>query len=172
MTTTPPQIDERLEQVDTVSIDWPVFKKTLRRNYLSPPGRDSRSYVLRLYPPFEAEMQAEYYESEQGRHYDSEWSEKPFHVKPELIVLEGLDRGFRAVPEWPTEATVRNALTEEEIAADGGIEEAVETSREVFWQELKHQLPTSFDLGHVHGLRPYVVDLDWQGLDGTEEEGA
>lgn len=28
-------------------------------------------------------MEAEYYESEQGRHYDNNWNEKPFHIIPE-----------------------------------------------------------------------------------------
>lgn len=157
-----PQTDTRLEKVETVTISFETFKKALKRNYLGESNRHDRSYVLRLYPSFEADMEAEYYESEQGRHYDNNWDEKPFHIPPELIILEGTDRGFRGIVEWPTEANTRNALTEEEIEEDGGIEEAVEIGREIFWDELEHDLPETFNLGCVQGVGNYTVEINWE----------
>jgi len=157
-----PQTDTRLEKVETVTISFETFKKALKRNYLGERHRRDRSYVLRLYPPFEAEMEAEYYESEQGRHYDSNWNEKPFHIAPELLILEGTERGFRGICEWPTEANTRDALTEREIEEDGGIEEAVEIGREIFWDEVKHDLPETFNLGRVRGVGNYTVELNWE----------
>ena len=158
-----PQTDTRLEKVETVTISFETFKKALKRNYLGERHRSDRSYVLRLYPPFEAGMEAEYYESEQGRHYNNEWNEKPLHISPELLILEGTDRGFRGIYEWPTEANTRNALTEEKIEEAGGIEEAVEIEREIFWDEVKHSLPETFDLGKVQpATGNYTVDLNWE----------
>ena len=165
MTQTPPQIDERLEKVETVQIDFETFKKALKRNYLGESHRHDRSFVLRLYPPFEAEMEAEYYESEQGRHYDNNWSEKPFHIQPELLILESPGEGFRSIVNYSTEASIRDALTEEQIAEEGGIEASLEIGREIFWGELETILPDRFDLGAVHGLRPYEVDVEWLGVE-------
>lgn len=162
MARTPPRTDDRLEKVEEITISFETFKKALKRNYLGERHRRDRSYVLRLYPPFEAEMEAEYYESEQGRHYDSNWNEKPFHIPPELLILEGTERGFRGICEWPTEANTRHALSEEEIEEDGGIEKAVEIGREVFWDEVKHDLPETFNLGRVHGVGNYTVELNWE----------
>lgn len=158
----PPQTDPRLETVETITIPFETFKKALKRNYLGESTRHDRNYVLRLYPPFEAEMEAEYYESEQGRHYDNNWDEKPFHIQPELLIMEGTERGFRGICEWPTEANTRHALTEEEIEEEGGIEEAVETGRDIFWDEVKYDLPETFNLGCVQGVKEYTVELNWE----------
>lgn len=166
MTRTPPQVDERLEKVETVTIDFETFKKAFKRNYLQPDRtmfEHSHTFVLRLYPPFEAKMEAQYYESEQGRHYNNEWNEKPFHLKPELLILEGYDGLFNE--EWPTEQNTRSHLTEEEIEESGGIEAVVEEGREIFWDEVKYYLPEEFDLGHQHGLRGYTVDIEWTNMD-------
>ncbi len=157
--TTMNQTDERLEKVERIVIPFEMFKKTLKRNYLGEPDRWGRSYVLRLYPPFEEEMEVEYYESEKGRHYDNNWNEKPFHIRPELIIFEGIEGKFK--PEWPTETTERSHLTEEEIQEAGGIDAALEESREWFWNELKYDLPDSFDLGNVQGVGSYPVELEW-----------
>jgi hypothetical protein len=162
--------DERLEAVERITIPFGVFKKALRRNYLGEPRRHDRSYVLRLYPEYTAEMEVEYYESEQGRHYDSNWSAKPFHIPPELIILESPGDGLRSVVNWPTEASVRSALSDEEISEEGGIDESVRIAREIFWDELKFILPDTFDLARVHGFGSYPVELNWTGLDDAEEE--
>jgi len=154
--------DERLEKVDEVTIEFETFKKALKRNYLSEPDRWGRSYVLRLYPPFESEMEAEYYESEQGVHYDSNWNEKPFHIPPELIVLEGVNNGFNGLVNWPTEYSVRNHLTDEEIEEEGGIEESLSIGREIFWDELEASLPDTFNLGCVNGYSIHKAKLNWK----------
>lgn len=156
--------DPRLEKVEQITIDWETFKKALRRNYLDSDYinryRD-RSFVLRLYPPFNTEMEVEYYESMQGRHYNNEWDEKPFHINPELILLEGCDSNpFRWV-EWPNEQNTRDALTDDEIENEGGIEKAVEEGREFFWNELRHDLPDSINLGKIQGHSNYPVDINW-----------
>lgn len=161
--TTPPQVDKRLEKVEQVTIDFETFKKAFKYNYLGESNRHDRSYVLRLYPPFEAEMEAEYYESFQGQHYNNEWDEKPFHLTPELLILEGYDGVFNE--GWPTEQTTRNHLTEDEIEDSGGIETAIQEGREIFWNEVKYYLPDEFDLGHQHGLRGYTVDIKWTNMD-------
>jgi hypothetical protein len=163
---TPPRTDDRLEKVERVTIPFETFTKALRRNYLGEPRRHDRSYVLRLYPPFEADMTAEYYESEQGRHYDNNWTEKPVHVAPELLILESPGDGFRSIVNWPTEASVRSALSDEEIADEGGIDESLAVGRELFWDELKTVLPETFDLGAVRpGPESYPVELIWTGVD-------
>lgn len=160
--------DERLEKVEQITIDWEVFKKTLKRNYLSNDYykmRQDRSFVLRLYPPFEAEMEVEYYESMQGRHYDSNWDEKPFHINPELIILAGTNEIFGStIPDYPTENQLKNTLSEEDIEDEGGIEESLKISRGIFWDEVKHILPDSFDLGSCHGAGSYKVDINWTNL--------
>lgn len=167
---TPPQVDERLEKVQTVVIPWDTYKKTLRRNYLDPDYTDryhDRSFVLRLYPPFEAEMTVEYYESMQGRHYDNNWSEKPLHIRPEIILLEGCDGNpFRWVA-WPTEANTKAELpdNERETISDEQLQEYVDEGREIFWDELKADLPETFDLGCVHGVGSYPVELRWENVE-------
>jgi len=112
-------------------------------------------------------MEVEYYESEQGRHYNSDWNEKPVHVKPELLILEGGNGGFRSIVDYPTENSVRNALSEEEIAEEGGIEESLKIGREMFWDELKTVLPDSFNLGYALSTphNKYDVDIVWTGID-------
>lgn len=158
-------VDDRIAAIETIQIDWETFKKTLKRNYLDKPTKwTDRSFVLRLYPPFEAEMDADYYESEKGRHYDNNWDQKPLHIKPELLITEGTDRGFRSIFEWPTETTTRNALQEDDIEDAGGIEAAVEEGREIFWDELKHSLPETIDLGRLFGGHPqtHEVEIEWK----------
>lgn len=156
-----PRTDSRLEKVETVRIPFDQFKKALARNYLGESNRHDRSFVLRLYPPFEATMTAEYYESEQGRHYNNEWNEKPFHINPELLILEGDGGSFRNIVNYPDEYEVRNALTEEQIEEEGGIEEAMKIGKEMFWDELRTILPETFDLGRVHDLDSYPVEIEW-----------
>lgn len=157
-----PQTDPRLEKIETVTISFETFKKALKRNYLDEPDRWGRNYVLRLYPPFEAEMEAEYYESEQGRHYDNNWDEKPFHIPPELIILEGTERGFRDIVEAPEEWQVRQALTEEQIEEEGGIDAAMDGAWEIFWDDVEYSLPETFNLGCVHGVGSHTVELNWE----------
>ena len=156
------QKDERLEKVEQITINFETFKKALARNYLGESNKTDRSFVLRLYPSFKSEMEVEYYESVQGRHYNSEWNEKPFHIPPELLVLEGDGGNFRDIVNYPEEWEVRQALTEEQIEEEGGIEEAMQVGKEMFWEELKTILPEAFDLGRVHGLGGYPVDINWE----------
>jgi hypothetical protein len=158
--------DDRLEKVETVIIPWEQFKKALRLNYLQEDSsmfHHSHSFVLRLTPPFESDMSAEYYQSEQGVRYNNEWNEKPFHIKPEMLLLEGTDKGtnpFRWT-EWPTERTTRNHLSESELE-ECDIDELVAEGREIFWDEMKSFLPETFCLGKCHsGLSKYEVDLVW-----------
>jgi len=162
------QTDSRLETVETITIDWPTFKKTLKRNYLDPDyerQRRNRSYVLQLYPPFETTMEARYYVSEQGRHYNSDWDEKPVHLKPELFILEGSDSSFRDIVEYPTEQNTRHALRDEEIEEMGGVDEAVTEGRELFWDELQTILPEQVNIGRfIGGHTNYTVDVEWTNL--------
>ena len=152
------QIDSRLEKVETVEINFETFKKALARNYLGERNSHDRSYVLRLYPEFTEVMKAEYYESMQGRHYDSNWDEKPFHIPPELLILEGNNGNFRDIvkyPErWEVEQNVPD-ITEDEI------DECMQESKELYWDEMKTILPTKFNLGSVHGVGSYTVDIEW-----------
>lgn len=163
--------DERLEKVEQITINWVIYKKTLKRNYLSDDyyrKRQNRNFVLRLHPSFEAEMEAEYYESMNGRHYDSNWNPKPFHINPEMILLEGTEKGtqpFRWMA-WPTESNTRANLSEGEIREIGGIQEAVKEGREIFWNELKSFLPDTYNLSKSNmGMRDYTVDINWTNLD-------
>lgn len=158
----PPNKDPRLEKVDTIVIDFEVFKKALSRNYLGESNTTDRSYVLRLYPPFESEMEAEYYESFQGRHYDNNWDEKPFHISPELLILEGSSSGFRNIVNWPEEWEIKQNLSEEEIEEEGGIEKAMQVGKDMFWGELQTILPDTFNLENVHGVGSYTVDIEWK----------
>lgn len=151
----------RYEKVGTITINFETFKKALKRNYLDYDDQWGRRYVLRLYPPFESEMEAEYYESEQGVHYDNNWDEKPLHIQPQIIIHDGRQGGFHGIVEWPTEANTRNALTDDEIEECGGVEAAVEEGREIFWHELKHSLPETFNLGGVDGYTSHEVDIEW-----------
>lgn len=155
------QKDSRLEKVEQITIDFETFKKALARNYLGESNKTDRSFVLRLYPPFEAEMEVEYYESMQGRHYNSEWDEKPFHIPPELLILEGDGGNFRDVVNYPEEWEIRRAFTEEEIEEEGGIEKSMQIGKEMFWDELKTILPKTFNLGNVHGFGSYSVEINW-----------
>jgi hypothetical protein len=158
-----PKVDSRLEQVERVTISFETFKKALRRNYLGESSRRDRSYVLRLYPPFEGEMEAEYYESEQGVHYDNNWDEKPVHIAPEMLILEGSESGFNSIINPPEEWQVRQNLTDEEIEEAGGIDAAMEESWEMFWAELKTILPETFDLGLTQSMTgSYAVELEWE----------
>jgi len=75
---------------------------------------------------------------------------------------KALKRNYLGICEWPTEANTRDALSEEEIEEDGGIEEAVEIGREIFWDEVKHDLPETFNLGRVQGVGNYTVELNWE----------
>jgi hypothetical protein len=154
-----------LTKVDTIVIPWDTFKKTLKRNYLDPDyeyKRQDTTFVLRLYPPFEATMGVEYYESKQGRHYNSEWDPKPIHIRSEMLILEGTDRGFRNSVDYPTERNTRDALTDEEIAEMGDIEEAVVEGREIFWSELRGILPDEGDVGQWIGYDSHTVEFDWR----------
>ena len=164
------QKDNRLEKVEEITIEWETFKKAFKRNYLLGGSkwqsmRNDRSFVLRLYPPFQNKMKAEYHESMQGRHYNNEWNEKPFHIKPELIVLEGIEGNFFNHMKFPTEMSVRNALSDEEIQDGGGIEDCLEVSRKMFWDELKYDLPDTLDIGLIYGYESYEVDLIWTGIE-------
>ena len=159
------QKDERLEKVEQITINFETFKKALARNYLDGDyeyQRQDRTFVLRLYPPFEAEMDVKYYESRQGQHYDSNWNKKPFHIRPELLILEGDGSNFRDIVNYPGEWEIRQALTEEEIEEEGGIEESMQVGKEIFWDEMKTILPETFDLGRVHGLGSYPIDINWE----------
>jgi hypothetical protein len=158
------QKDERLEKVEQITINWETFKKALKRNYLDPDyeyERQDRTFVLRLYPPFEAQMEVEYYESRQGRHYNNEWEEKPFHIRPEIILLEVCDINRLRWNEYPTETNTRHALSGE-VVEENDIEELVQEGREVFWSDLRYSLPNTFNLGRVHGFGSYPVEINWE----------
>lgn len=171
---TDPMTDDRLEAVGTIRIEWETFRDTLWRNYLDENlAMNSNSYVLRLSPPFEAEMEADKHVSQKGNFYPPEMSPKPIHIRPERIIQEGLDRGFNApgLVEWPTRSNTSDALTEDELEDyEGGLDAAVEEAREVFWGELKHSRPTEIDLGRLvqsHG-GSHVVAIEWIDEDGVE----
>jgi len=154
--------DSRLEKVEQITINFETFKKALSRDYLGESNTTDRSYVLRLYPPFETEMEVEYYESFHGRHYDNNWDEKPFHITPALLILEGNNGGFNDIVNYPEEWEIRQALTEEEIQEEGGIEESMEIGKEIFWDELKTILPNRFNLGNQSGYGSYPVEINWE----------
>jgi hypothetical protein len=163
------QKDSRLDKVEQITIDFEVYKKAVTRNYLEPAKtmfEQNHSFVLRLYPSFEAEMVAEYYESQQGRHYNNEWNEKPHHIKPELILLEGTEAGtnpFKWI-KYPTKRTQREYLTEQEIQDEGGIEECLKQSREIYWNEIKDFLPDTFELGISTGYHSKEVQINWTNV--------
>lgn len=158
------QTDARLEQVEQITIAWDDFKKALKRNYLTDGTDRSRSNVLRLSPPFAAEMEASYFESEQGMHYPPEMDPKPVHIAPEVIIREGRERGFRDLINWPTRHNATDALTDEEVEEAGGVEAVVEQSREIFWDELRHSLPDSFTYTATPDA-DYEIAINWAGLD-------
>jgi len=159
------QKDERLEKVEQITIDFEVFKKTLARNYLGEkPSNWGVTYVLRLFPPFKEEMEVEYFPSENGVHYDSNWNEKPFHIPPELLILEGNGGNFYDIVNYPEEWQIRQTLSGEEIEEEGGIEKCMENTKEMFWDELKTILPKTFNLGNVHGIGSYEVEINWVNL--------
>jgi hypothetical protein len=163
------QKDQRLDKVEQITIDFEVYKKAVTRNYLEPAKtmfEQNHSFVLRLMPPFEAEMVAQYYESEQGRHYNNEWNEKPHHIKPELILLEGTEADtnpFKWI-EYPTERTQREHLTEQEIEDEGGIEECLKQSREIYWSEIAGFLLDTFVLGTSVGDHVKEVQINWTNV--------
>jgi len=145
------QKDKRLEKVETVVINFDTFKKALSRNYLGERNNHDRSYVLRLYPPFEAEMRAEYYESVQGRHYDSNWDEKPLHIQPELLILEGNNGNFRDIVKYPEEWQIQQNLTE-----------VMSKSKEMYWDEIKTIIPKTFNLGCINMSGSYPIAINWE----------
>jgi hypothetical protein len=160
--------DERLQKVETITIDWDTFKKTLRREYLEHNQYTDRNFVLRLTPPFESEMEAKYYESMNGQYYNNEWNEKPFHIRPQMVLLEGTEKSTQPFrwAEWPTERTVRDNLTESDIEEIGGIDEALQECRDWFWNELQSFLPDTYDLGKSSDSPVnYEVDIEWQNID-------
>lgn len=161
-----PQNDERLEKVEQVTIDFEVFKKALIRNYLSDPDRWGRTYVLRLYPPFDSQMEVEYYESEQGRHYNNDWDEKPFHIRPELLILESNNttRNFFNRHQWPTEIDQKGLIQQgypDIEPTEENIQEFVEEGREWYWNEMVAVLPSKFNLGVCGPHGNCVVEIDW-----------
>lgn len=160
--TNPNDVDDRLAKIKTITISFETFKNTLQRNFLDDRDQRGRNFVLRLCPPFQAEMDTESYVSEQGVHYDNNWTEKPAHIPPEYLIREGTDRGFRGLVGWPTETTTRNALTDEEIDERGGIDAAIEDGRELFWNELQHSLPDEIDLGRLSHPCSHVVEIEWE----------
>lgn len=156
--------DARLETVDEITIDWSDYKKALRRDYLTDGTDRSRRNVLRLSAPFEAEMDATYFESEQGTRYAPEVDPKPVHIRPHTIIEDGRDRGFRDLITWPTRHNATDALTDAEVEEAGGVDAVVEQSRDIYWDELRHSLPDSFRYHTVAG-RAYEIDINWTGLD-------
>ncbi|WP_435065904.1 hypothetical protein [Halobaculum sp. EA56] len=157
--------DERVAAVETIRIRWEDFKKALRNNYLTDTDRRrGGNTVLRLNPGrggFSEAEEAETYFSESGVHYASDWPAKPIHIRPHTIIETGRERGFRGLVEWPTRGNTRSALSEEEIEEIGGIDAAVEESREIYWEELRHSLPDTFDLGRQLGPEGKHVEIEW-----------
>jgi len=160
-------VDERLQKIEQVTIKFDEFKDALRRNYLDPSTalNGNRTYVLRLYPPFEPCMEAEYHESEQGRHYSNDWDEKPFHIRPELIILDiDDDRSvFFNKHAWPTYTQQKRSIEDDPTveATEERVEEALDYARDWFWTELKAILPSEIDLGCMGSYNLYEVDVEW-----------
>lgn len=158
--------NNKLQKVEQITIDWEVFKKALRRNYLEEDStmfEHSHSFVLRLYPPFESEMEAEYHESEQGTHYMPDWNEKPHHINPETILLEGCDSNPFRYSEWPTRTNTKHNLPED-VIENNDIDELVEEAREIFWSDLKGKLPEKYTLGFLPESSS-EVEINWVNLD-------
>lgn len=154
--------DDRLEDIETVRINWTDFKKALRNDYLTDTDEQRGGHsVLRLRPPFKGELEAEYHFSRRGTRYVRGAEPNPIHIRPHLIIQTGRQRGWSNVAEYPTRASVRSTLSEEAIEDAGGIEEAVEESRKLWWEELRHQLPDEFDLGKCIGPSGKRVDIEW-----------
>lgn len=156
--------DDRLEAAETITIEWDDFKRALKRDYLTDGTDRSRHNVLRLSPPFEAEMTATYFESEQGTYYPPEMDPKPVHIRPHTIIQEGRDRGFRGLITWPTRHNATDALTDAEVEEAGGVDAVIEQSREIYWEELRHNLPDSFRY-HATPDHVYEINIEWVGLD-------
>ena len=155
--------DERVAAVETVRINWSDFKTALRNDYLTDTDKRRGGHTaLRLRAPFEATAEAETHFSESGTRYSREVDPKPIHVRPHHIIESGEDTNWRWIGEYPTATNTRNALTEEQIEDEGGIDAAVEKAREMWWEELQHELPETFDLGQCVG--PYDtkrVEIEW-----------
>lgn len=162
--------DERVAGVETVRIHWEDFKTALRNDHLTDTDRQRGGHtVLRLRAPFDGTVEAETHFSEQGRHYSRDVDPKPIHVRPHFIVEDGRDDGWRFIGDYPTESTTRHALREEEIEEAGGIEAVVEESRELWWDELRHSLPDSFNLGAVVSPEHKRVEIEWVFDEGEEQ---
>jgi hypothetical protein len=77
--------DNRLNKIETIHVTRDAIDRVISARE-DDDLRDERTPVLRLYPPFEAEMEVEYHESVTGRHYNSDWDEKPIHIPPNVVM--------------------------------------------------------------------------------------
>jgi hypothetical protein len=155
--------DDRIEQIGTIEIAFETFKKALKRDYLSDRHQnDGRKHRIRISPPFDETVEAKYFESEQGTHYPPDMSPKPIHIRPSMIFAEDMDTQW--IPEYPTRANTRDALSEDEIEGIGGLDAAVEEGREIFWNDLKAELPETITLGQ-YPQEQKEVSVEWTGID-------
>jgi hypothetical protein len=152
--------DDRLDGVETVTVDWESFKKALKRSYLDPSFTDTDfKYRLRLTPPFESEMKAEYDQCRLGSHIRYEDSARPWTFNPQQVI-ESSETGFRGLPRWPTERNVKQALADDKIEDIGGVDKAVAESRELFWNAVRHAMPETIDLIQFSPVETHTVALE------------
>lgn len=153
------QRDERIATIERLTIPFEAFRTALRRNYLDE-AIDAECRI-RISGPFEAEVEAEYYETDGERSEASDSNPMPLYIHPEQLVFQGLDGGFRDVREWPTRSAIEEELSDAAIEDAGGPEAALEAAREEFWDELREKLPAIVDLGTLHGFMPEPVAVEW-----------
>lgn len=158
-----PFVDQRLEPIETVQINWGDFKHALQNDYLTDTDRLRGGHTdLRLTPPFKAAMEAETYFSQLSNRYPPEMSPKPLHIRSHLIIeTTGCDNGLNELNEWPTRTNARSAFEEEVIEDCGGVNAVVEELRDIFWTDLRNRLPEDFDLGQCAGPEHKRVAIEW-----------
>jgi len=145
------------EQIETIVVDAAEIVDVIRRN-----ARDrdeQRSHVLRVSPPFGAEVRASIHVSEDYTYYPPEMDPTPIHVDPDQFH----DADFGYPEQWEVHEAAKEVDGVDDISdvSDSTLDECWNVQIEVWESEVRASLKDEIDLNEYRHGSSHVVAVEY-----------
>jgi len=146
------------EEIETVVVSADDIVAAIQRN-----ARDrdeQRSHVLRISPPFGAEVSASIHVSEDYTYYPPEMDPTPIHLNPDQFH----DAEFGYPEQWEVHEAAKEVDGVDDIAdvSDETLDECWDVQCEVWESEVRHSLKDEIDLNEDRHCSSHVVAVEYE----------